>query len=66
MYHDLSQQPLQQLDIVTREVMLPLLASDTHHATAYGIHADKLMDVLHRLMAHLETTQGHIQVLEYM
>ena len=62
MYLDCPENPLAQLDILTREVYLPLLTSDVGHASSYGISADKLMDVLHRLMSHVETTQGHLQV----
>ena len=63
MYLDSADNALEQLDLVTREVYLPLLCTDqTHMANSYGISADKVMDLLHRLMAHLETTQGHVEV----
>ena len=66
MYFDCSQDALRQLDIVSREVYLPLLCTDTTYATNYGMSADKLMDVLHRLMATVETTQGHTEVLSFL
>ena len=62
MYVDCAESPLAQLDLLLREVHLPLLASDVQHAARYGVNVDKLMDVLHRLMAHVETAQGHLQV----
>lgn len=62
MYLDCSSNSLQQLDLLTREVYLPLLCTDVSHANSYGASADKLMDILHRLMATLETTEGHIEV----
>ncbi|ELU01785.1 hypothetical protein CAPTEDRAFT_107782 [Capitella teleta] len=51
---------LRQLDLLTREVYLPLLCTEVNHANRYGINADKLMDILHRLMATVETAEGNI------
>ena len=63
MYADCCERPLKQLDLLLREVYLPLLCSETPHAAACGVSPDKLMDVLHRLMAAVETTEGQSQVL---
>ena len=54
---------MKQLDIMSREVYLPLLCSDASHAPNYGISPDKLMDVLHRMMATVEVTTGYVEVL---
>ena len=62
MYIDCTSDSLEQVDLITREIYLPLMCSDLGHVGAYGISADKMMDLLHRLMAHMETTHGHIQV----
>ncbi|CAH1797693.1 unnamed protein product [Owenia fusiformis] len=60
-YTDCSDVPLEHIELLTREVYLPLLCIDQSHASALGINADKLMDVLHRLMATVEVAQGHIE-----
>ncbi|KAK2144654.1 hypothetical protein LSH36_739g00023, partial [Paralvinella palmiformis] len=60
-YFDTSEDILKQLDIMSREVYLPLLCSDTSHATSYGISPDKLMDVLHRMMSIVEITKGYVE-----
>ena len=62
MYMDCGDNALLQLDMLTREIYLPLLCSDTVHASAHGISADKMMDLLHRLMSQVETVQGHTEV----
>ena len=63
MYMDCGDNALNQLDMLTREVYLPLLCGDISHASSHGISADKLMDLLHRLMSHVETIQGHTEVI---
>ena len=60
-YQDCSENPLQMLDTVIREVYLPLLCTNTTHTSNSGISADKLLDSLHRLMAAVETTEGYRQ-----
>ena len=54
--------PLDELDQLTRDVYLPLLCTNDSSTTVFGLHPDKLMDVLHRLMAYVTTTQGHAKV----
>ena len=62
MYMDCGENAMAQLDLLTREVYLPLLCADTQHAVNYGLSADRLMDLLHRLMSQVETIQGHTEV----
>ena len=61
-YQDCIDNALLQLDLLTREIYLPLLCSEQGHASSYGLSADKLMDLLHRLMGGVEVTQGHAHV----
>ena len=61
-YMDCGDNVLLHLDMLTREIFLPLICSDTHHATRNGVSADKVMDILHRLMSQVETVQGHTEV----
>ena len=58
---DCSDDALTQLDILTREVYLPLLTAGQESPSSGGASSDRMMDSLHRLMANLETTQGHVQ-----
>lgn len=46
------------LEILTREVFLPLLSIEQ----AGGVSADKLMDILHRLISSLQVLKGNIEV----
>lgn len=62
MYVDCSSQPLEHLNLLTRQVFLPFLCTNQNLADASATNADKLMDVLHRLMATVEVTQGQIEV----
>ena len=71
MYLDCSEHVLQQLALMTRDLYLPLLCneqltsgnqSQTTHGYAYSYSTDRMLDVLHRLMAHVETTKGQQQV----
>ncbi len=62
MYLDVTDNALLQMDLLSREVYLPLLCSEQGHASSYNMSADKLMDLLHRLMGGLEVTQGHTHV----
>ena len=62
MYMDCGDNALLQLDMLTREIYLPLLCSDTQHAAKHGVSSDKIMDLLHRLMSQVETVQGHTEV----
>ena len=71
MYLDCSPAVLDQLRIITRELYLPLLCNE--HLTAntqssaqnftYSYNSDRMLDVLHRLMAHIETTKGQEEVI---
>ena len=61
-YTDCGDNVLLHLDMLTREIFLPLLCSDSHHASRNGVSADKVMDLLHRLMSQVETIQGHTEV----
>ncbi|XP_064599567.1 LOW QUALITY PROTEIN: uncharacterized protein LOC135466077 [Liolophura sinensis] len=61
MYVDCSSQPLEHLNLLTRQVFLPFLCTNQNLADASGMNADKLMDVLHKLMATVEVTQGQIE-----
>ena len=49
-------QPLDHLELVTREVYLPLLAR------GFGEQSDKMLDMLHRLLSLLQTTRGNVEV----
>ena len=47
MFLDCDESPLSQLEMLAREICLPLLCSETARAAEYGVSADKLMDILH-------------------
>lgn len=65
LFLDCMVDPLDELDQLTRDVYLPLLCINDSSTPMFGLHPDKLMDVLHRLMAYVTTTQGHSKVSEY-
>ena len=48
--------PLDHLELITREVYLPLLARGV------GEQSDKMLDMLHRLLSLLQTTRGNVEV----
>ncbi|KAK6172547.1 hypothetical protein SNE40_016179 [Patella caerulea] len=60
-YMDCTALPLEHLELTIREVFLPLLGINQPSVTGAGINGDKLMDILHRLMAAVEITQGHVE-----
>ncbi|XP_076457719.1 uncharacterized protein LOC143291635 isoform X3 [Babylonia areolata] len=60
-YMDSTSIPLEHLELTLREVFLPLLGTNTPSVTGAGINGDKLMDILHRLMAAVEVSQGHVE-----
>lgn len=60
---DSTNAPLEHLELTLREVFLPLLGTNQPSVTGAGINGDKLMDILHRLMAAVEVTQGHVEVM---
>ena len=53
-------QPLDHLELITREVYLPLLARGV------GEQGDKMLDMLHRLLSLLQTTRGNVEVSCYV
>ena len=61
-YMDCTSVPLEHLELTIREVFLPLLGTNSPSVTGAGINGDKLMDILHRLMAAVEVSQGHVEV----
>ncbi|XP_055866060.1 uncharacterized protein LOC106055129 isoform X2 [Biomphalaria glabrata] len=60
-YMDCSRAPLEHLELTIREVFLPLLATNSQIVSTSSGNGDKIMDILHRLMAAAEVTQGHMQ-----
>lgn len=59
---DCTNVPLEHLELTIREVYLPLLGTNQPSVMEAGINGDKIMDILHRLMAAVEVTQGHVRV----
>ncbi|XP_033103095.1 dynein heavy chain 9, axonemal-like [Anneissia japonica] len=59
-YTDCNTIALNQLDLLAREVYLPLLCTDGVQ-TYGGVSADKLLDILHRMMGMTEVTEGHLE-----
>ncbi|XP_033641709.1 dynein beta chain, flagellar outer arm-like [Asterias rubens] len=59
-YTDCDTTSLTQLDLLSREVYLPLLCTDGL-LTYGGVSADKLMDILHRMMGNVEVTEGNVE-----
>jgi len=55
---DCSNKPLDYLDTLTRDVYLPLLSIEM----GGSVSADKLMDLLHRLVTNMEVTVGTVKV----
>lgn len=62
-YIDCTNIPLEHLELVVREVYLPLMC--TNQSVMNNTGGDKVMDVLHRLMSTVEITQGHVEVSDY-
>ncbi|XP_052060514.1 uncharacterized protein LOC127700861 isoform X4 [Mytilus californianus] len=58
-YLDCTNIPLEHLELIIREVYLPLLCTNQQNLTTTG--GDKVMDVLHRLMSVVEVSQGHAE-----
>ncbi|XP_071959570.1 uncharacterized protein [Antedon mediterranea] len=59
-YTDCNAVALNQIDLLAREVYLPLLCTDG--VQTYGsVSADKLLDILHRMMGMAEVTEGHLE-----
>lgn len=55
---DCSNKPLDYLGTLTRDVYLPLLSIEM----GGSVSSDKLMDLLHRLVANLEVSVGTVKV----
>ena len=55
---DCSYKPLEHVNALAREVYLPLLSIEM----GGSVSADKLMDLLHRLVAHIQVTEGSVKV----
>ncbi|GFS27875.1 dynein beta chain, flagellar outer arm [Elysia marginata] len=60
-YTDSSNVPLDHLEMTIREVFLPLLSTNNLSLASASGQGDKVMDILHRLMAAVEVTQGHVE-----
>ncbi|GFO25147.1 dynein beta chain, flagellar outer arm [Plakobranchus ocellatus] len=60
-YTDSSNVPLEHLELTIREVFLPLLSTNNMTLASASGSGDKVMDILHRLMAAVEVTQGHVE-----
>ncbi|XP_052258855.1 uncharacterized protein LOC127863384 isoform X2 [Dreissena polymorpha] len=58
-YIDCTNVPLEHLELVVREVYLPLMCTNQSVMSSTG--GDKVLDVLHRLMSSVEITQGHVE-----
>lgn len=57
-YSSCSDNVVKHFEILTREIFLPLLSIEQ----AGGVSADKLMDILHRLISSLQIIEGNIEV----
>ncbi len=57
-YCSCSANIIHYLEIITKEVFLPLLSIEQ----TGGVSADKMMDVIHRLMSCLQIANGSIEV----
>ena len=57
-YCDCSNKPLEHISMLTREVYLPLLSIDM----GGSVSADKLMDLVHRLVANMQAAEGYTKV----
>lgn len=55
---DCSNKPLEHISILAKEVYLPLLSIEM----GGSVNADKLMDLLHRLVAHIQVADGSVKV----
>ena len=61
-YTDCNISVLENLDLLTREVFLPLLCSDETQMDKFAVSTDRLMDQLHRITANAEVSSGYIRV----
>ena len=58
-YCDCSNKPLEHVSMLTQEVYLPLLSIEMGGA----VSSDKLMDLVHRLVANLQAAEGYTKVI---
>ena len=58
---DTTNIPLDHLEMTIRDVFLPLLATNQQSLASAQGSGDKVMDILHRLMAAVEVSQGHVE-----
>ncbi len=58
-FFETSVQIFDHMDLLTREVFMPLLCSDN---TTNNDQADKLMDMMHRMISQIAVTQSQIEV----
>lgn len=61
-YMDCTMVPLEHLELSLREVFLPLLGTNLPSISGAGVNGDKVVDILHRLMAAVQVTRGHVEV----
>ena len=57
-YCSCSPNAIKHLEIISKEIFLPLLSIEQ----TGGASADKLMDILHRLISSLQIVDGNVQV----
>ena len=55
----MSAQIFDHMDLLTREVFMPLLCSEN---STNNDQADKLMDMMHRMISQIAVTQSQIEV----
>ena len=60
-YFESSIRIFDHMDLMTREVFMPLLCSDT----GLNDQADKLMDIMHRIISQIAVTQSQIEVSHF-
>ncbi|PVD27606.1 hypothetical protein C0Q70_12770 [Pomacea canaliculata] len=56
-YMDCTMVPLEHLELSLREVFLPLLGTNLPSISGAGVNGDKVVDILHRLMAAVQVTR---------
>ena len=57
-YFESSSRVFNHVDMMTREVFMPLLCLDQDASE----HGDQLMDIMHRIMSQISLTQSQIEV----
>lgn len=59
-FFETSIQIFNHIDLLTREVFMPLLCADN---ASNNDQADKLMDLMHRMISQISLTQSQIEVI---